>query len=107
MATPAKAFIDPTGVLWGPSTHLTLRAAAYASSIKPFGSVIVALQPKGFVPNLTLGLLGTMTPYVNNVKSKIPPPPMGRMLFATFPPIYKEKVKYAISTGQLYPPRAQ
>jgi hypothetical protein len=104
MAAPSKAFIDPTGVLWGPSPHLTLSAYTYASSVKSFGFVMVALQPKGFVPNLTLGLLRTMTPYVNDVKSKIPPPPLGRMLFATFPSIYKDRPKPTV--GQIYPPPA-
>lgn len=34
---------------------------------------------------------------------KIPPPPLGRLVFNTFPAIYKDKPKTQARTGQIFP----
>lgn len=45
--------------------------------------------------NATLNIMST------NYFPKLPPPPLGRVVVTTFPPIYKSKVP--IVPGQLYP----
>jgi hypothetical protein len=106
MAAPVKAFIDPTGVMWITPTRL-LPKTQYQVGVpnKQTSAKVCFYIPPAFDKRMTL--FGKMLDTLGNtVRSKIPPPPMGRQLILTFPPIYKEKVQYASSTGQLYPPKA-
>ena len=98
MASPVKAFQDPTGLarlgdplslLLGPIEGRFHTAAQIPQ--RPFARVMVGPP----VP-----LVQTHVP----PQIQIPPPPMGRVVLSTFPPIYKERWATARpATGQIQP----
>lgn len=104
MASPAKAFTDPVGVS---------RTVSFGTSvpqpilpIKPPTYRQLALQVWNSHPWNTFTILATLKPSLplTVVNGKIPPPPMGRMLFSTFPPIYRERTNTFISPVREFPP---
>lgn len=113
MAAPAKNFTDPSGTPYRlgnqiPSSHQsgTFIPLLVGTSLSFMSQIVLA--PKAYFDNrlgMWFGGAQSKNSLDNNVKSKLPPPPMGRQIILTFPPIYKERGgSTAITTGQLYPP---
>ena len=103
MASPVKAFIDPTS---GP---LRMSPCSVPGSMRPVAPCGVnqfayLRLPKPPVFNLQLLVrMGRGESVTNTVRSKVPPPPMGRLMLITFPPIYRERPKDENATGQIFP----
>ena len=64
-----------------------------------------AAMPIQYQPSRRLVLLGRMSPVALDPPSvEIPPPPLGKLIFSTFPPAYKER---AVPTGRIFPRRTR
>lgn|SRR5574340_621505 len=108
MATPVKNFTDPTGVFRMLSSR-SIPITAGISIIKEPGRMQIVFLPKAasylmFQGPADIQAGDKRVGITNEVRSKLPPPPMGRQILLTFPPIYKERAGATI--GQVYPPPA-
>lgn len=100
MAAPVKNFTNPTGI--------TLMSSAQFPTIIP-NQFLMFYKTGSWIMNnfydprtLVMTSKNAMSNMTNvNYFPKLPPPPLGRVLVTTFPPIYKSKVP--IVAGQLYP----
>lgn len=101
MATPVKNFTDPTFL------PMVMRGDVGIGAPTPAVPIAFAALTLGLKRELILVSLGRPPVTYNTVFSPIPPPPMGRQILMTFPPIYKERgTGEVVSTGQLFPPKA-
>jgi len=99
MATPVLNFTDPTFL---PREFAPMSGAN--RNTPPIPSVVAVMTFGTIVPGLIM-VRSLGEDRASGFFSPIPPPPMGRQIILTFPPIYKEKGgSTAITTGQLYPP---
>lgn len=101
MSTPVVALTGPTGLsrmYSGPIPPMPILAVQQPTMMQ------IAFLPRGplFNPVVITATNATVQNTITTATAKIPPPPMGRMLFATFPPIYKERG--SLPSGQIYPP---
>ena len=89
MATPVKAFTDPTGLsalLRGPTRPGS--AGIALALITPNPPAPKAFAPASAIPALAMAKQITMA---NPTTPKVPDPPFGRSIVITFPVIYRER----------------
>lgn len=96
MATPSKAFIDPT--------YLSRKAVRFESvvaniAMPKFCPVAPIIRLFDEVTHIPLPALQTVR-MVRTDTPRVPEPPMGRQLLVTFPSHYKER---GAAKGQLWP----
>ena len=86
MASPVKNFQDPSGISrMSPSRP----AAAFPKIHTPSQLAVAMVNPLDTRIFLVAAEKRVLSMAIKMVK--IPPPPMGRMFVATFPPIYRER----------------
>lgn len=101
MASPAKAFIDPTYLSrMVPGNAMT---GVVCPPLRTFrtdatGLIIQQMAEANRIPMVTG--MPAVVPF--SFFAHVPTPPMGRLAILTFPPIYKERQGPTI--GQIYPP---
>jgi len=108
MATPSKAYTDPTflsKLSSAESLGLTQQAPAIPClpSLNPQAG---RLFPAFGTPRTVLPCLGPIIIPGQCPVIPVPTPPLGRQIIVTFPSIYKEKSVYTFNYGQFYPPPA-
>lgn len=88
MASPVKAFIDPTFIH---RNSIIISNTNSIGSIENFSKYVISSIIKEKDYRLQIVDFKIFPIVLNdNVKPKIPPPPMGRQTLLTFPPIYLE-----------------
>ena len=68
---------------------------------RPFSAVAMPIQ---YQPSRRLVMTGRMAPIALDPPSvDIPPPPLGKLIFSTFPAAYKVRVAPQDPVGQIFP----
>ena len=94
MAAPVRNLTDPTG--------LSRLAPVFVVPLVPIPAFLATkAMPLYRRPPLTQFNAMPKAPGVPVVR--IPEPPLGRLIFNTFPAIYKDKPKPLVRTGQIFP----
>lgn len=111
MAAPTKNFTDPSGTPFRLLDGGVVSSAwsAVSGAINEAGRMGFVLLPPSApdfrMTNAAMLAADRRVEVNNGVKSKVPPPPMGRQILLTFPPIYKERDANSsrILAGQTWP----
>jgi hypothetical protein len=102
MAAPAKAFIDPTFLSRLGERH----GIILFQKVEILDSITVGLPTNPTLPGRLPVIVLESEDLDTRLYPKVPTPPMGRLSILTFPPIYRERGNGAVTTGQLFPPKA-
>lgn len=100
MAAPVLAFTDPTVLSWFGSNLVPPAAPPLLDKQllrSPSAAWLVQIQEQNRLPFVCQPGRTLPTAFA----TKIPTPPMGRMIVLTFPPIYKERINNTVNRPQL------